>query len=134
MKRSVFSRTARVFAFAVIITLISGGYYAVDRWNLLHPCANDLRGELVSPDTNYIAAYYVRDCGTNTNFGTYVSIRPSERNFDFAKDIRLFVANGICDVDVEWSAHVLHIHYPASCVVDETADSWRGVKVYLDKT
>jgi hypothetical protein len=110
------------------------GYYAVDHWNLLHPCANDLRGEMISPDTNYIAAYYVRDCGTATNFSTYVSIRPSQRNFDFAKDVRLFAANGICEVDVEWSAHVLHIHYPASCMVDETASEWRGVKVYLDRT
>jgi hypothetical protein len=129
MKRSVFGRTARVFAFGAVLIVISASYYAVDRWSLLHPCANDLRGELVSPDTHYIAAYYVRDCGAATNFSTYVSVRPSQRNFDFAKDVRLFVANGICEIDVEWSAHVLHIHYPASCLVNETAGEWKKVKV-----
>ena len=134
MKQSVFGRTAPLFAFAAIIIAVISGYYAVDQWSLLHPCANDLRGELVSPDTNYIAAYYVRDCGTAGDFGTYVSIRPSARNFDFAKDVRLFVANGICDIDVEWSAHVLHIHYPRSCIIEETSNEWKEVRVYLDKT
>ena len=134
MKRSVFSATARRFTLVGAVIVVGAGYFALQEAALLSPCANELRAELVSPDARYIAAHYVRDCGPRKNFSTQVSIRPSERNFDYGRDVRLFIASGICEVDVEWTKHVLHIHHSTACLVMEKTFSWRSVKVFVDET
>ncbi|HEY0810061.1 MAG TPA: hypothetical protein VGD49_07855 [Longimicrobiales bacterium] len=133
MKRSLLGAAARTFALVGGVIVIGAGFYVVQESALLNPCANDLRGELVSPDRRFIAAYYVRDCASS-GYTTHVSIRPSDRNFDFAKDARLFNSDGACDVDVEWAERVLHIHHEPRCGAVDHTFSWRGVKIFVNGT
>jgi hypothetical protein len=131
MKRSLLSASARKFALVGGAFVLGASFYATQESALLNPCANDLRAELVSPDKQYIAAYYVRDCAAR-GYSTHVSIRPIERNFDFAKDAQLFNTDVLCDVDVEWADYVLHIHHEASCRAADQTFSWRGVKIFVN--
>jgi|SRR5688572_317998 len=133
MKRSVFGATVRRFALVGGVLFMGASFYAVQESALLNPCANDLRGELVSPDRQYIAAYYVRDCASR-GYTTHVSIRPSQRNFDYAKDAQLFNTDGVCDVDVEWADRVLHIHHEPRCGATDQTFSWRGVRIFVNGT
>lgn len=133
MKQRMLRRVMQALAVAIVATVVFACYYALQGSTILFSCANDLKGEVVSPDKRYIAAYFVRDCGATTDFATHVSIRSAARNFDAEKDVRLFTAEGICDLAVEWAGEGLHIHHEL-CNVRRKNEEWRGLKVFVDET
>lgn len=51
---------------------------AVPFWALTPRCANDVLGEIASPDGAHKAVIFDRDCGATTPFSTQVSLLPAD--------------------------------------------------------
>ena len=62
---------ASIILFGIIAMIIAPA-------NFISPCENELVGEHLSPDGQYKAVLFVRDCGATTGFSTQVSLLRSD--------------------------------------------------------
>ena len=62
---------ASIILFGIIAMIIAPAYF-------ISPCENELVGEHPSPDGQYKAVLFVRDCGATTGFSTQVSLLRSD--------------------------------------------------------
>ncbi len=71
--------------FGIIAMIIAPAYFA-------SPCENELVGEHPSPDGQYKAVLFVRDCGATTGFSTQVSLLRSNEQVKSGSG-NLFIAD-----------------------------------------
>jgi hypothetical protein len=112
---------ARTVGLAIVIALLA---------SCLFHCDDRVTGEARSPDGEWIAAVYERDCGATTAISVNVNIRPTSARFDASKFEPVFVVAGPAGVSLEWQ-DVNHL--VVSCPVDgapyRSLDQWRHVSI-----
>lgn len=65
-------------------------------------CSNKVVAESLSPDKEFTATWYVRDCGATTDFATIVSVHRSGTGFRDDSDM-VFVASGRGPLQLLWT-------------------------------
>jgi hypothetical protein len=56
-------------------------------------CSNQIDRNLVSPDGEYVATVFHRDCGATTGFSTQVALREKDDDFDHSEGLILSIAD-----------------------------------------
>src|SRR5687767_15026556 len=75
-------------------------------------CEDTVLKEVTSPDGQWIASAYERNCGATTGIALNVSIRPAKERFKSQKGL-VFVGDNFDRVGVQWqSASNLTVSYP----------------------
>jgi hypothetical protein len=94
-------------------------------------CGNDIIQEAISPDGQFIATVFERDCGATTPYYRIVSLRKAKRSFDTeAKDDWVFNIKWQPEIKVLWTSHNnLSIYYGGGGSEPIMASSWKEVKI-----
>jgi hypothetical protein len=94
-------------------------------------CGNDILEDALSPDGQFIATVFERDCGATTPFYRIVSLRKAKRSFDpEAKDGRVFDIKGQPEIKLSWtSGDKLSIYYGGGGSEPIMASTWKDVKI-----
>ncbi|HPL81094.1 MAG TPA: hypothetical protein PLU23_01200 [Anaerolineaceae bacterium] len=78
----------------IIFLLLVIGLLLFERWFIPVAsrimCGGELFAEYPSPNGKIIASVYEFNCGVTTSFTTYISLRPSERDWDPYKEDSVF--------------------------------------------
>src|SRR4051812_7395464 len=91
---------------------------------LASTCTDTIKTEVKSPDGNYAATLYERDCGATTDFSTIVNIRAGSSKFNSDENV-IFVAKGTHKVNLMWNdGKSLHIE----CIECDTKDVYKEEK------
>jgi hypothetical protein len=67
------------------------------------PCSNTVVNEIVSPDGNFVATAFIRDCGATTDFSPQVELRPTGQKF--GKVGNVYVGNHSDNIHVIWQSN-----------------------------
>lgn len=104
-------------------------------------CDNEVGKELLSPDGEWKAIVFERDCGATTDFSTQISIVKGKKSLPQDGSGNVFSAdsdhdkvgvdpNGLLPIDVAWeSDNELLIRYPARARVFLQNRQYKGVYV-----
>jgi len=97
-------------------------------------CDNDLLFEVSSPDKQYIASVFERNCGATTPYMRIVSSRLSNEEFNPNKhDNWVFNINGQSNIEVNWtSSRELHILFSGTGSQVSQKEKWRDVIIKYD--
>ncbi|HEY3130005.1 MAG TPA: hypothetical protein VGL91_11140 [Acidobacteriota bacterium] len=92
-----------------LIRLIISGFILALMMSGCGLCGEELKGEVTSPDGEYIAALFERGCGATTPFITHVNVR--RRNDSFRDDTygrieqgEVFIIATRADVRLNWKS------------------------------
>jgi hypothetical protein len=84
-------------------------------------CGDAIESEAKSPDGNWIAAVYVRDCGATDSFSSQINLRPSKAAFDDDDPQAFFIMDGLPRLSVSWvSNKEILVRYPKLYGQDHT--------------
>ncbi len=122
MLRTLIHLLALFFLFFMIAALAGVLFFA---WLTRDMCGNDFSYESISPDGQYRAIVFQRDCGATTDFSTRVAILKADEAFTDKIKGNIFIMDGHPDdtrVQVYWfSPRTLTISYQ------------NGFKIFLQK-
>jgi len=99
----------------------------------LASCSNIVSTEKISPDGEYIATVFERNCGATTSYLQIVSLRRSKSNFDpdEYKDW-IFSIEGKSNIKVRWlSSDKVSISFTGTGASPELTSDWRGISVLI---
>jgi hypothetical protein len=117
-------------AAVVIAALAAYLWYLIPALALGGTCADEVRGESASPDGRVLATSYIRNCGATTGYSSHVSLRTAKAPFNPDKDFTALVIDGVCDVEMSWSAvTTLLLQNPATCEVIRRESRWRDIQI-----
>ena len=71
----------------------------------LFRCEDRVKLERVSPDREWIATVFERDCGATTDFASLVNLRESNQTFDPDDGSNIFVAEGRPPIHLTWESN-----------------------------
>jgi hypothetical protein len=94
----------------------------------LGECGDTVKSSVRSSQ-GFAAVVHLRNCGATTGYTTYVSIDVGESGAKTARDDRVLVLVGMCDVRAQWRGHDLLLSYPGSCEVFHEVTVWYGIKI-----
>jgi hypothetical protein len=94
-------------------------------------CGNDILQEAVSPDGQFIATVFERDCGATTAFYRIVSLRKAKHSFNSeAKDDWVFHIKYQPKIKLSWtSGDKLSIYYGEGGRQPIMEPAWNEVKI-----
>ena len=97
-------------------------------------CGNELIQEATSPDGDYVASVFERNCGATTQFIRGVSIRSSEDRFDPDDfDRWVFSTRGQPKLEVSWQGEKhLKVTLTGFGDVSRQKTEWDGVSISYD--
>jgi hypothetical protein len=90
------------------------------------PCNNTIKGSAISPDGQYIATAFIRDCGATTAQSPQVYLRRIGEPLSEAGNV--FIGNHSDEIQVKWlSASKLVVY--SNCEVVRHETNYNGVLV-----
>lgn len=94
-------------------------------------CSVDLLSESKSPDGNYIASVFERNCGATTPFVRVVSLRHTGSGFAPEEDDDwVFTIHGQSDINVSWIENTeLKISYSATGDSPTRRNKWEKITI-----
>ncbi|HEX5433459.1 MAG TPA: hypothetical protein VFY05_04425 [Candidatus Angelobacter sp.] len=109
--------------------------------SLPDPCNNEVGEEILSPDNEWKAVIFERDCGATTDFSTQISLVKGNRSLLHDSSGNIFTAdsdhnkvrvnlNGLLPINVIWeNNNQLLIRYPARARVFLQNRRYKDVRV-----
>ncbi|MEM7482380.1 MAG: hypothetical protein AAF481_14480 [Acidobacteriota bacterium] len=92
-------------------------------------CSNTVIAESKSPDGQYSATFFERDCGATTDYSSLISLRESNKDFD-TEDVEIVVAiDGRSDIQMQWTSRRSLWIDPGDSEVVRHNGRWRDVQV-----
>jgi len=93
-----------VISVSVLVVVLAGAYSVWSYFGLpLFQCDNKVIKDLQSPDGEYSATVFERDCGATTSYVSVVSLRKGASDFDGdATDDFVFTMRGPVEIDIQW--------------------------------
>jgi hypothetical protein len=89
-------------------------------------CDNSIVKEVTSPDGEYVATAFIRDCGATTSFSPQVYLR--KKGEKVGEKGNVFIGNHSESINVEWlSSQELRIS--SDCEVVRKEDSFGDIKI-----
>lgn len=95
-------------------------------------CGDEVLTEMASPDGQYIATVFERNCGATTDFSRNVALRQKAASFDGnGTDNVVFVIKGQRDIDMRWLNinHLVIRRSPNRDQIFKEKESWKEIKI-----
>ena len=102
----------------------------------LDMCDNAKLYENISPDGNYVATTFERNCGATTPYIRVVSLRKSDSDFDAENaDDWVFTLHEQTDIKTSWNGNnKLSILYHSTNDSPTQRHDWQNVKISFEKS
>lgn len=132
----------KVLFFLIILSAFI--YQSVGCIDLSEGCANEVIKEILSPNKNYKAVIFQRDCGSTTNYSTQISILEANEALSNKKG-NIFVcdddhgrapsdANGKILILVEWKTNdSIYITYDSRTRIFSSRTYLSGISITYNK-
>lgn len=120
-------RVGLVLCVLVVVAIV--GYPAYWRFPILGACHDVVRTESKSPEGQFVASVFERDCGATTGYSTIVSLREAKTSFNAEQDLHAVVLSGKCDVAIHWQDSVVNVSYSKPCEIFREVPAWRHVRI-----
>lgn len=96
---------------------------------LFGDCADAVKARARSPDGQYVATVFERDCGATTDFSTHVELRNTDELLTSSKHVSILTIAGRVTVDVKWRTdRTLLVLFPKANIFAKL-DSWQDVDI-----
>jgi hypothetical protein len=90
------------------------------------PCKNTTQAEVTSPDGNYVATAFIRNCGATTSFGPQVHLHPvGERAANIGN---VFIGDHSDRIQIQWLS-ATHLVIYSDCAVVQHVTNYHGITV-----
>jgi hypothetical protein len=94
----------------------------------LSDCVNVVLTEVVSPDGQFIATVFERDCGATTAKNTQVSLRQRSESFNYEKQPSFLIFEGSGKVLLTWLSETkLLVHLPLDAKMFRQERNQKGI-------
>jgi Family of unknown function (DUF5412) len=128
-----FTQTNRKLMIALIISLfiaiLFSAYLSFSlSGGLLGTCGTEVVQEVVSPQGQFVAAQYERNCGATTDYVNGVALRRRGQSFRYEDSAIVYYVEGHGKFDLKWAAedHLI-INERGSMFKD--VDRWHNVRI-----
>jgi Family of unknown function (DUF5412) len=133
VRMTQFTQTNRKLIIALIISLfiaiLFSAYLSFSlSGGLLGTCGTEVVQEVVSPQGQFVAAQYERNCGATTDYVNGVALRRRGQSFRYEDSAIVYYVTGHGKFDLKWAAedHLI-INQRGSMFKDE--DRWHNVRI-----
>lgn len=94
-------------------------------------CRNDLINEIQSPDGQYVASVFERNCGATTPYLRVVSLRPAASEFEPDNDKDwVFTIHGKPKIRIAWRGNEdLEVEFSKIDDVPTMRETWRNIRI-----
>lgn len=113
----------------MLVAVAIVGYLAYWRFPIFGGCHDLVRTESTSPEGQFVASVFERDCGATADYSTIVSLRKAKTSFNAEQDQHVVVLLGSCDVAIQWQDNVVNVSYAKPCEVFRQVSAWQHVRI-----
>jgi hypothetical protein len=95
---------------------------------LLGTCGTEVVQEVVSPQGQFVAAQYERNCGATTDYVNGVALRRRGQSFRYEDSAIVYIIEGRGKLDLKWAAEE-HLIINARGWMFKDVDRWHNVRI-----
>jgi hypothetical protein len=95
---------------------------------LLGTCGTEVVQEVVSPQRQFVAAQYERNCGATTDYVNGVALRRRGQSFRYEDSAIVYIIEGRGKLNLKWAAEE-HLIINARGSMFKDDDRWHNVRI-----
>jgi hypothetical protein len=120
----------RIFVFVAGCGLVVSIFYLLSQFGLIFECKMTELAARPSPNGNYIASIFRRDCGATTNVVSGIVMRSSGWTLLTNASDEVLIVEGEEKIDAQWrSDKELEIVIPSTADVFSRRNDWKGTRI-----
>lgn len=115
----------------ILIKIILSGYLLFLMGCVDDLCSNKIIGEYPSPNKQYIATVFERDCGATTSYIQAINIRESNKEFN-SEDYEnwIFTGTGQPQINILWNDNnKMKIFFVGSVKTSTKREQWKNIQI-----